>query len=133
MLEGLLLERFLHGLLLLRDRLQLLLLLSHLHLLLLLLLHQHLLVMAGLALVELVARLALLHRLAGGLRRDVDGADGLTVRVERSAGILPLVTRPNGFDQQRHFSGSFVIHHLMLVTSLHLQTLACPDDLTKEG
>ena len=96
----------------------------------LLLLH-HLLVVAGLALVELVARLALLHLLAGGLRRDVDGADGLTVRIERSAGILPLITRPDGFDQQRDFSGSFVIHHLMLVASLHLKTLACPDNLLK--
>ena len=56
--------------------------------------------MARLALVELVARAALLDLLGGGLRRDVDGADGLTVRVESSAGVLPLITRPNGFDQQ---------------------------------
>ena len=60
--------------------------------------------MARLALVELVARLALLDRLVGGLRRDVDCADGLTIWVESSAGVLPFITWPNGFDQQRHFS-----------------------------
>ena len=127
-----LLEGFLHWLLLLLlwEWLDLLLLLfSRLLLDNLLLLLQHLLVMPGLALVELVAGLALPHLLVGGLRRDVDGADGLTVRVERSAGVLPLIPRSNGFDQQWNFSRSFVIHHLMLVTSLHLQTLACPDNL----
>ena len=97
----------------------------------LLLLH-HLLVVAGLALVELVARLALLHLLAGGLRRDVDGADGLAVRVERSAGVLPLVPRPDGLDQQGNLSGGLVVHHLVLLVTRHLQPLACPDDLRCE-
>ena len=134
LLEGLLLlDRFLHGLLL-RDWLLQLLLLSHLQLLLLLLLLllHHLPVVARLALVELGPRLALLDLLAGGLGRDVDGADGLTVRVERSAGVLPLVPGPDSFDQKRNFAGSLVVHHLMLLASLHLQPLACPDNLGQE-
>ena len=63
---------------------------------LLLLLHRDLLLTA--ALVELVARLALLDGL-GGLGADVDGADGLAVRVQCGAGILPLVSRTDSLDQ----------------------------------
>ena len=121
LLEGLLLlDRFLHGLLL-RDWLLQLLLLSHLQLLLLLLLLlHHLPVVARLALVELGPRLALLDLLAGGLGRDVDGADGLTVRVEGGASVLPLVTGSDGFDEKGHLARGLVVHHLVFVTSLHL-------------
>ena len=84
-------------LLLLHERL-LLLLLLHVGrlLLLLLLLHCGDLLLAA-ALVELVARLALLDGL-GGLGADVDGADGLAVRVQRRARVLPLVARTDGVD-----------------------------------
>ena len=86
-------------LLLLHERLLLLLLLHVgrlLLLLLLLLLHCGDLLLAA-ALVELVARLALLDGL-GGLGADVDGADGLAVRVQRRARVLPLVARTDGVD-----------------------------------
>ena len=82
-------------LLLLHERL-LLLLLLHVGRLLLLLLHCGDLLLAA-ALVELVARLALLDGL-GGLGADVDGADGLAVRVQRRARVLPLVARTDGVD-----------------------------------
>ena len=62
----------------------------------LLLLHCGDLLLAA-ALVELVARLALLDGL-GGLGADVDGADGLAVRVQRRARVLPLVARTDGVD-----------------------------------
>ena len=81
-------------LLLLHERL-LLLLLLHVGRLLLLLHCGDLLLAA--ALVELVARLALLDGL-GGLGADVDGADGLAVRVQRRARVLPLVARTDGVD-----------------------------------
>ena len=75
------------------------LLLLHVGSLLLLLLHCDLLLAA--ALVELVARLALLDRL-GRLRADVDGADGLAVRVQRGARVLTLVARTDGVDLRAH-------------------------------
>ena len=82
-------------LLLLHVRL-LLLLLLHVGRLLLLLLHCGDLLLAA-ALVELVARLALLDGL-GGLGADVDGADGLAVRVQRRARVLALVAGTDGVD-----------------------------------
>ena len=75
--------------------------------------------MAGLAFGNLMRRAALLDGL-GCFRRDVDGADGLPVRVEGGAGVLPLVPRANGLDQQGHFARRFIIHHLVLVATLHL-------------
>ena len=66
---------------------------------------------------------------AGSFGWDIDCANSLAIRVKSSAGVLPLITRSNGFDQKRNFSGSFIVHHLMLFISLHLQSLACPDDL----
>ena len=65
----------------------------------LLLLQNHLLVMTGLAFGNLMRRAALLHGF-GSFRRDVDGADGLAVRVEGGAGVLALVPGANGLDQQ---------------------------------
>ena len=85
-------------LLLLHVRLLLLLLLLHVGGLLLLL-HRDLLLTA--ALVELVARLALLDGL-GRLGADVDGADGLAVRVQRRARVLALVARTDGVDLRAH-------------------------------
>ena len=66
---------------------------------------------------------------AGSFGWDIDCANSLAIRVKSSAGVLPLITRSDGFDQKRNFPGGFVIHHLMLFISLHLQSLACPDDL----
>ena len=75
--------------------------------------------MARLAFGNLMRRAALLHGL-GCFRRDVDSADGLTVRVEGSASVLALVPGSNGLDQQRHFARCLIIHHLVLVAALHL-------------
>ena len=75
--------------------------------------------MAGLAFGNLMRRAALLDGL-GCFRRDVDSADGLAVRVEGSASVLALVPGSNGLDQQGHFARRLIIHHLVLVASLHL-------------
>ena len=75
--------------------------------------------MARLALGDLMRRSTLLHGL-GRLGRDVDGADGLTVRVEGGASVLPLVTGSDGLDEKGHLARGLVVHHLVFVTSLHL-------------
>ena len=80
---------------------------------LLLLLHCDLLLAA--ALVELVARLALLDGL-GRLGADVDRADGLTVRVQRSARVLALVTRTDGVDLSQP---AFIVS--LLASQLHFR------------
>ena len=53
----------------------------------------------------------------GGLRRDVDGADGLTVRVEGGAGVLPLVSGSNPLDQEGNLATHLIVEQLVFVIS----------------
>ena len=94
-----LLDGFLHRLLGLHR----LLLLDLQLLLLLLLLEHHLLIVARLALGDLVRGAALFHCF-GCLRRDVDGTDRLAVRVEGGAGVLAFVARSDCLDEKGHFA-----------------------------
>ena len=118
LLEGLLLLlQLLLLLLLLLLQLELLLLLAELLLLLvellLLLLHQLLVVAAAAALVQLLARATLLHSL-GGLWRDVDGTDGLSVGVQSGARVLAFVAGADGADLQGDLPAVVVVYHRML-------------------
>ena len=80
----------------------------------LLLLH-HLLVVvaAAAAFVQLLAGPALLHSL-GGLGRDVDGTDGLSVGVQSGARVLAFVAGADGADLEGDLPAVVVVDHGVL-------------------
>ncbi len=51
----------------------------------------------------------------GGLGRDVDGADGLSVGVECRARVLALIAGSDGLDQQGNRAGHVIVQHLVFV------------------
>merc|ERR1711963_1180839 len=102
LLERLLLNRLLlEGLLLKRLLLHASLLLLLLHGKLLLLCHGNLLVRA--ALMQFRARFAFLDRF-GGFRRDIDSANGFTIRIKGCTGIFTLISWSDTFNHQWYFA-----------------------------
>ena len=63
---------------------------------------------------QLVPGPALLDCL-GRLGGDVDGADGLAVRIECRTGVLAFVTGPDRLDQEGHRAAHIIVKELVFV------------------